>query len=67
MSTSEHDEGPLPLLVATWPSLTSAQSRLHEVRERTHHNFDGGDAGHQWDTGLVRRHAVNYAVAAHAA
>jgi SAM-dependent methyltransferase len=33
------------------------------VRERTHRNFDGGDAGHQWDHGLVVRHAVNYAVA----
>lgn len=67
MSTSPHDDGPLALLAATWPRLTSAQARLHEVRERTHHNFDGGDAGHQWDTGLVRRHAVNYAVAAAAA
>jgi 2-polyprenyl-3-methyl-5-hydroxy-6-metoxy-1,4-benzoquinol methylase len=55
------------LLVETWPVLTAAQSRLHDVRERTHRNFDGGDAGHQWDEGLVRRHAVNYAVAASAA
>lgn len=66
MGTAD-DDGPLALLAATWPALTSAQARLHEVRERTHRNFDGGDAGHQWDTGLVRRHAVNYAVAAQAA
>jgi SAM-dependent methyltransferase len=47
----------------TWPLLVSAQARLHEVRERDHRNHDGGDAGHQWDHGLVIRHAVNYAAA----
>jgi SAM-dependent methyltransferase len=55
------------LLTSTWPTLTAAQGRLDDVREREHRNFDGGDAGHQWDAGLVRRHAVNYAVAAAAA
>jgi 2-polyprenyl-3-methyl-5-hydroxy-6-metoxy-1,4-benzoquinol methylase len=55
------------LLTSTWPTLTQAQRRLDDVREREHRNFDGGDAGHQWDAGLVRRHAVNYAVAASAA
>jgi 2-polyprenyl-3-methyl-5-hydroxy-6-metoxy-1,4-benzoquinol methylase len=50
-------------LAASWDVLVAAQRRLHEVRERTHRNFDGGDAGHQWDHSLVVRHAVNYAVA----
>jgi len=50
-------------LAASWDVLVAAQRRLHDVRERTHRNFDGGDAGHQWDHGLVVRHAVNYAVA----
>ena len=50
-------------LAASWDGLVSAQRRLHGVRERSHRNFDGGDAGHQWDHGLVVRHAVNYAVA----
>jgi 2-polyprenyl-3-methyl-5-hydroxy-6-metoxy-1,4-benzoquinol methylase len=58
---------PVALLAQSWPSLTAAQARLHEVREREHRNADGGDAGHQWDEGLVRRHAVNYAVAVHEA
>jgi 2-polyprenyl-3-methyl-5-hydroxy-6-metoxy-1,4-benzoquinol methylase len=58
---------PVDLLARTWTTLTAAQSRLHEVREREHRNYDGGDAGHQWDEGLVRRHAVNYAVAVDAA
>lgn len=47
----------------SWPVLVAAQERLHEVREKAHRNYDGGDAGHQWDHGLVVRHAVNYAVA----
>jgi 2-polyprenyl-3-methyl-5-hydroxy-6-metoxy-1,4-benzoquinol methylase len=52
-------------LADSWDVLVAAQRRLHDVRERTHRNFDGGDAGHQWDHSLVVRHAVNYAVAAH--
>lgn len=47
----------------SWDVLVAAQRRLHEVREKVHRNFDGGDAGHQWDHALVVRHAVNYAVA----
>jgi SAM-dependent methyltransferase len=58
---------PVALLAQSWPVLTGAQARLHEVRDREHRNADGGDAGHQWDEGLVRRHAVNYAVAVHQA
>lgn len=56
--------GAVATLHDSWPALLAAQDRLREVRERTHRNFDGGDAGHQWDQGLVVRHAVNYAVAA---
>lgn len=52
-------------LADSWDVLVAAQRRLHDVRERTHRNFDGGDAGHQWDHSLVVRHAVNYAVAVH--
>lgn len=52
-------------LASSWDVLVAAQRRLHDVRERTHRNFDGGDAGHQWDHTLVMRHAVNYAVAVH--
>jgi hypothetical protein len=55
------------VLAASWQSLVAAQGRLHDVRDRAHRNFDGGDAGHQWDHGLVVRHAVNYAVAVHLA
>lgn len=55
--------GAVATLRETWPALLAAQERLRDVRERTHRNFDGGDAGHQWDHGLVLRHAVNYAVA----
>lgn len=51
----------------TWSVLVDAQGRLHDVRERDHRNFDGGDAGHQWDHGLVVRHAVNYAAGVAAA
>ncbi len=51
----------------SWSLLVSAQDRLHDVRERDHRNHDGGDAGHQWDHGLVVRHAVNYAAAVAAA
>jgi SAM-dependent methyltransferase len=58
---------PVALLADSWSTLTAAQGRLHDVREREHRNADGGDAGHQWDEGLVRRHAVNYAVAVHEA
>lgn len=50
-------------LAESWDVLVSAQRRLHDVREKVHRNFDGGDAGHQWDHALVVRHAVNYAVA----
>lgn len=50
-------------LTESWDVLVSAQRRLHDVREKVHRNFDGGDAGHQWDHSLVVRHAVNYAVA----
>lgn len=50
-------------LSQSWDVLVSAQRRLHDVREKVHRNFDGGDAGHQWDHALVVRHAVNYAVA----
>ena len=50
-------------LRGSWPVLVAAQERLHDVREKAHRNYDGGDAGHQWDHGLVVRHAVNYAVA----
>jgi 2-polyprenyl-3-methyl-5-hydroxy-6-metoxy-1,4-benzoquinol methylase len=57
-------EGAVESLRDSWSVLVGAQNRLHDVRERTHRNFDGGDAGHQWDHGLVVRHAVNYAVAA---
>jgi len=56
-------DSPVAVLEDSWPVLVAAQARLHEVREKTHRNFDGGDAGHQWDHGLVLRHAVNYAVA----
>lgn len=56
-------QGAVQTLSQSWSVLTSGQQRLHEVRERVHRNFDGGDAGHQWDHGLVVRHAVNYAVA----
>lgn len=56
--------GAVEALRDSWSVLVGAQNRLHDVRERTHRNFDGGDAGHQWDHGLVVRHAVNYAVAA---
>jgi hypothetical protein len=58
---------PVALLAESWSTLTAAQARLHDVRDREHRNADGGDAGHQWDEGLVRRHAVNYAVAVHEA
>lgn len=51
----------------TWSVLVGAQDRLHDVRERDNRNHDGGDAGHQWDHGLVVRHAVNYAAAVAAA
>ena len=51
----------------TWAVLVDAQARLHDVRERDHRNYDGGDAGHQWDHGLVVRHAVNYAAGVAAA
>ena len=57
-------DGAVERLRESWTVLVGAQNRLHDVRERTHRNFDGGDAGHQWDHGLVIRHAVNYAVAA---
>lgn len=60
-------DGPVACLQASWPVLVAAQNRLHAVREKAHRNFDGGDAGHQWDHGLVVRHAVNYAVAVDAA
>lgn len=60
-------EDPATVLAESWPSLLAAQARLHEVRQRSHRNFDGGDAGHQWDHGLVVRHAVNYAVGVGAA
>lgn len=59
----KHTSGAVTTLRESWPALLAAQDRLREVRERTHRNFDGGDAGHQWDQGLVLRHAVNYAVA----
>lgn len=59
--------GAVATLRESWAALLAAQERLGEVRERTHRNFDGGDAGHQWDHGLVVRHAVNYAVAVEAA
>lgn len=65
--TDRVTDGPLACLQASWPVLVAAQDRLHAVREKTHRNFDGGDAGHQLDHGLVVRHAVNYAVAVHAA
>jgi 2-polyprenyl-3-methyl-5-hydroxy-6-metoxy-1,4-benzoquinol methylase len=55
--------GAVATLRDSWSELLAAQNRLREVRERTHRNFDGGDAGHQWDQSLVLRHAVNYAVA----
>jgi len=51
----------------TWAVLVDAQARLHDVRERDHRNYDGGDAGHQWDHGLVVRHAINYAAGVAAA
>jgi len=57
-------EGSVESLCESWSVLVAAQDRLHDVRERDHRNSDGGDAGHQWDHGLVVRHAVNYAVAA---
>lgn len=57
----------LETLRGTWSVLVRAQDRLHDVRERDHRNHDGGDAGHQWDHGLVVRHAVNYAAAVAAA
>lgn len=63
--TTEND--PAAILAGSWPQVLAAQRRLHEVREKSHRNFDGGDAGHQWDHGLVVRHAVNYAVAVAAA
>lgn len=63
MATDATD-GAVETLRESWPVLVAAQNRLHDVRERTHRNFDGGDAGHQWDHGLVVRHAINYAVAA---
>lgn len=59
--------GAVENLSRTWPRLVAAQRRLHDVRDRENRNFDGGDAGHQWDHGLVVRHAVNYAVAVHLA
>lgn len=55
--------GAVEILNSSWPALLAAQDRLNDVRERVHRNSDGGDAGHQWDHGLVVRHAVNYAVA----
>lgn len=58
---------PAAVLAESWPTLLAAQARLHEVREKSHRNFDGGDAGHQWDHSLVVRHAVNYAVGVAAA
>lgn len=51
----------------TWSVLVDALARLHDVRERDHRNYDGGDAGHQWDHGLVVRHAINYAAGVAAA
>ena len=61
--TDQSQRAAVEVLRASWAELVAAQDRLHEVRERSHRNFDGGDAGHQWDHGLVLRHAVNYAVA----
>lgn len=59
----KHGSGAVEVLSGSWPALLAAQNRLDDVRERVHRNSDGGDAGHQWDQGLVVRHAVNYAVA----
>lgn len=67
MSTTSTAQPAVALLTSSWDALTAAQSRLHDVRDKEHRNHDGGDAGHQWDPGLVRRHAVNYAVAVAAA
>jgi 2-polyprenyl-3-methyl-5-hydroxy-6-metoxy-1,4-benzoquinol methylase len=67
MSTTSTAQPAVALLTSSWDTLTAAQARLHDVREKEHRNHDGGDAGHQWDPGLVRRHAVNYAVAVAAA
>jgi 2-polyprenyl-3-methyl-5-hydroxy-6-metoxy-1,4-benzoquinol methylase len=67
MNNTSTTQSAVALLTSTWDTLTSAQNRLHAVRDKEHANYDGGDAGHQWDAGLVRRHAVNYAVAVAAA
>ena len=47
-------------LRAAYPALRAAQARLDAGRTAADRNAQGGDAGCQWDPGLVLRHAVNY-------
>jgi hypothetical protein len=47
-------------LAASYSMLLAAQERLRAARTRADRNTQGGDAGHQFDQGLVLRHAVNY-------
>jgi hypothetical protein len=47
-------------LRAAYPALLEAQAALTAARTRDDRNTQGGDAGHQFDQGLVLRHAVNY-------
>jgi hypothetical protein len=53
-------------LAAAFPALVEAEDRLRSARSKADVNVQGGDPGHQWDSTLVVRHAVNYWLAVEA-